>query len=589
VSRVAFERQGIAASPGIAIGPAYVLRRERLVIPEYRIDSGSLDDEIERLRRGFREARSRLREVRSGIEWSGLVGNIFDAQFLFLEDPMLIEHAERGIREDRLNAEWALQRELRRLEAMFESISDPYIRGRSSDVSLVVRRVLQALMGRDPEGLENAPPGVVVVCEDLSPAELAHTVRGRIAGIVTATGSRTSHVAIIARSLEIPAVVGAGAELLDAVADGLELIVDGRTGLVLIDPDDSAIAEYRVRQSDYRSFSRRLLRFTDLPAETRDGIEVRLMANVDMFEEIPDALRYGAQGIGLCRTEFLFMGRTDLPDEEEQFAAYRKILEAVAPREAVIRTLDLGGEKVPSVFRVTEEPNPSLGLRGVRLSLAHPAVFRVQLRALLRASAYGRLKILLPMITELSELRWARAELADVHAELVREGHRIDPRVELGAMIETPAAAAIPDLIAPQADFLSIGTNDLLQYTLAVDRGNDQVAYLYEPLHPAHLRTIRQVTQAARRSGVPVEMCGEMAADPVHTWILLALGVSALSMAPFSIPFVKQIVRDSTLAEARELYAEICRLSRTSEIRARVEARMAERFPVEFERIATTG
>jgi phosphotransferase system enzyme I (PtsI) len=358
---------------------------------------------------------------------------------------------------------------------------------------------------------------------------------------------------------------------------------------VLIGPDDATIAEYRWRQSEYRRISRQLLRFTDLPAETRDGIEVRLMANVDRFEEIPDALRYGAQGIGLCRTEFLFMGRSELPDEEEQFAAYRKILEAVAPQEAVIRTLDLGGEKVPKILGVTEESNPSLGLRGVRLSLAHPEIFRVQLRALLRASGYGRLKILLPMISELSELRWARAELAAVHAELEREGHRVDPKVELGAMIETPAAAAIPDLICPQADFLSIGTNDLLQYTLAVDRGNDQVAYLYEPLHPANLRTIQQVTQAARRCGVPVEMCGEMAADPVHTWILLALGISALSMAPFAIPFVKRIVRESTLAEARELFAEISRLSRTSEIRARVEARMAERFPVEFERIATTG
>jgi phosphotransferase system enzyme I (PtsI) len=589
VSRVVLERQGIGASPGVAIGPAYVMRRERLVIPEYRIESGRVDEEIERLRRGFREARSRLREIRSGIQWSGLVGNIFDAQFLILEDPALIEHAERGIAQDHVNAEWALQRELRSLEAMFEAIADPYISGRSADVSLVVRRVLQALMGREPEGLENAPPGVIVVCEDLAPAELAHTVRGRLAGLITATGSRTSHAAIIARSLEIPAVVGAGAELMGAVSDGLELIVEGRTGRVLIGPDDATIAEYRWRQSEYRRISRQLLRFTDLPAETRDGIEVRLMANVDRFEEIPDALRYGAQGIGLCRTEFLFMGRSELPDEEEQFAAYRKILEAVAPQEAVIRTLDLGGEKVPKILGVTEESNPSLGLRGVRLSLAHPEIFRVQLRALLRASGYGRLKILLPMISELSELRWARAELAAVHAELEREGHRVDPKVELGAMIETPAAAAIPDLIGPQADFLSIGTNDLLQYTLAVDRGNDQVAYLYEPLHPANLRTIQQVTQAARRCGVPVEMCGEMAADPVHTWILLALGISALSMAPFAIPFVKRIVRESTLAEARELFAEISRLSRTSEIRARVEARMAERFPVEFERIATTG
>ncbi len=384
-------RHGVAASPGISIGPAFVLRRERLVIPEYRIEPAQVDEEIERLRRAFAEVRARLEEIRGGLSETGLVGDIFNAQFLFLEDPTLLDQAVCNIRESRVNAEWALQREQRRLEALFESIADPYIRGRSSDVGFMVRRVLQALMGREPEGLANAPPGVIVVAGDLSPAELAQVTRRAIAGLVTESGSRTSHVTIMARSLEIPAVVGAGGGLVREIADGDLLIVDGHRGRVLVDPDPATVAEHRKRLADLQALSRRLLRYVDLPAETRDGVSVRMLANVDLSAEIPDALRYGAEGIGLYRTEFLFMNRRDIPSEEEQIAAYREILEAVVPHAAVIRTLDLGGEKLPTGLELAEEPNPALGLRGVRLSLARPAVFRTQLRALLQASQYGKL------------------------------------------------------------------------------------------------------------------------------------------------------------------------------------------------------
>jgi phosphotransferase system enzyme I (PtsI) len=585
----ASRRRGIPASPGVAIGPAYVLQRERLVIPEFRIAAAGRGAEIERLERAFEETRRRLRGIRAGIRDTGLVGSIFDAQFQILEDPALIEHARRGVREDGLNAEWALQRELVRLEALFEAVADPYIRDRKSDVGLVVRRVLESLMGREPEGLENAPPGVVVVAEDLSPADVAHAPRGRIAGFATAGGSLTSHLTIVARSLEIPAVVGLPPEALREIADGTELIVDGRHGALLIDPDPATLAEYRQRQVEGRRLTRELLRYADLPAETRDGIEVRLLANVDAFEEIPDALRYGARGIGLYRTEFLFMGRSDLPDEEEQYAEYRKIAEAVAPHEVVFRTLDLGGEKLPSALLAGEEANPALGLRGVRLCLARPELFRVQLRALLRASAHGRVKILLPMVSGLEELRFTRRELGLACEALRREGRAIAPRVDVGIMIETPAAAMIADLIAPQADFLSLGTNDLLQYLLAVDRANDRVAYLYEPLHPAHLRLIQRVSQAARRAGIPLGMCGEMAGDPLHAWVLLALGIGELSMAAFSIPLVKRIVRDSTLAEARELLSDALRRERAADVRERVLERMAARFPVEFETPPATG
>jgi len=581
LARIA-ERRGIPASPGIAIGPAFVLRRERLVIPEYRISADQVNAEVKRLERAFRDTRERLEAIREGMKDTGLVADIFDAQFLFLKDPTLLEHASRNIRSECLNAEWALQLELRRLEMLFESMSDAYIRERSSDVAFVVRRVLQCLMGREPEGLRNAPIGVIVVAEDLSTAELAQLTKGHVLAVVTEGGSRTSHVTIVARSLEIPAVVGLP-DLVQSIADGTTLIVDGHAGCLIDDAEDATIAEFEKRRLYIEALDRQLLRYADLPAETRDGVRIRTLANVEQPLEIPHALEYGAEGIGLYRTEFLFMNRVDLPDEDEQVDAYMEILGAVAPYSAVIRTLDLGGDKLPIGIRGGDEPNPALGLRGVRMSMSRPAIFRVQLRALLRASVAGNLKILLPMVASSSEVDFARQVLSEVREDLERAGEPVASRVELGIMVETPAAALIADILAPRVDFISIGTNDLLQYTLAVDRGNEHVSYLYEPLHPANLRLIRSVCQAGRRAGIEVGMCGEMAGDPLHCWILTALGVGQLSMAPFSIPLLKKILRETSLSEARVLLEEVLRLPSAAEIRAHVEEHMLRRFPAEFE------
>ncbi len=583
------ERTGVAASPGIAIGPAYVVRRERLIIPEYRISEAHVSSEIERLEAAFQETRKGLAEIRSGMEATGLLGNIFDAQFLFLEDPTLREQTARRIREEHLNAEWALQRELNRLEALFESIGDPYIRERRTDIGFVVRRVLQALMGREPRGLRGMPEGVIVVADNLAPADVAQVKAGQVAGFVTEAGSRTSHVAIMARSLEIPAVVGIGAGLVEQVPDGAQLSVDGRTGELWIEPPPEVLEEFEQRRRQFLLLARHLLRYADLPAETRDGVRVFLHANIGVREEVPDCLRYGAEGIGLYRTEFLFMNRAALPDEEEQFQAYREILEAVAPRSVVIRTLDLGGDKLPSHVALRGEANPAMGMRGIRLSQRRCEVFRIQLRAMLRASAYGRLRVLLPMVSSLEEFDFGRDELDAVRQELDRRGVLMGDEVELGVMVETPAAAMIAELLARRADFLSIGTNDLLQYTLAVDRGNEHVAYLYEPLHPGHLRLIERICQAGRRAGVAVGMCGEMANDPLHCWILLALGIGELSMAPSSIPLIKKIIRESTVEEARELYAEVLDLGSAEEIRKVAANALSRRFPVEFEQIVPKG
>jgi len=581
------ERRGVPASPGIAIGPAYVLRRERLVIPEYRIVKEQVGSEVKRLERAFRDTHERLEAIREGMKDTGLVADIFDAQFLFLKDPTLLQHAIHNIRSENLNAEWALQRELRRLETLFESMSDAYIRERSSDVAFVVRRVLQSLMGREPEGLRNAPIGVIVVAEDLSTAELAQLTKGHVLAVVTEGGSRTSHVTIVARSLEIPAVVGVP-DLIHTITDGSMLIVDGHAGCVIDDAEEATIAEFEKRRSYIEALDRQLLRYADLPAETRDGVRIKTLANIEQPLEIPHALEYGAEGIGLYRTEFLFMNRTELPDEEEQVAAYRDILRGIAPYSAVIRTLDLGGDKLPLGVRTGEEANPALGLRGVRMSMGRPGIFKVQLRALLRASVAGNLKILLPMVSSPNEVDFTRKALAEVREDLERAGEPIAENIELGIMIETPAAALIADILAPRVDFISIGTNDLLQYTLAVDRGNEHVSYLYEPLHPANLRLIQRVCQAGRRAGIEVGMCGEMAGDPLHCWILTALGVGELSMASFSIPLLKKILRESTAAEARELLAEIMRLSSAAEIREHVEEHMLRRFPAEFEGMLPT-
>ena len=583
------EYRGVPASPGIVLAPAYVLRRERLVIPEYAIDREVAPAEIERLARAFDETRARLEGIREGMQETGLVGDIFNAQFLFLEDPTLIANANRNIEELGLNAEWALQRELRRLQRLFESIADPYIRERSSDVGFVVRRVLQALMGREPEGLANAPRGVIVAAEDLSPGEMAQLKRGQVAGIVTVGGSRTSHVTIMARSLEIPAVVGAAGGWLTDLADGVQVVLDGSAGRILVAPNPETVAEYEKRRSDTEQLERRLLQYAPLPAETRDGVSVSMLANVELVDEIPIALRHGGEGIGLFRTEFLFMNRTDLPDEEEQLAAYRDGGEVIEPLSCVFRTLDLGGDKVPTGLSLAEEPNPALGLRGIRMSLHRPELYRVQLRALLRASEFGSPKVLIPMVSTLSEVQFARQVFDEVRDEVVASGLPQAARVEFGVMIETPAAALIAELIAPHVDFFSIGTNDLIQYTLAVDRANDQVGYLYEPLHPANLRMIQQVCQAGRRAGIGVGGCGEMAGDPINSWILLALGVKELSMTPFSIPLLKKILRDSTIAEARSLVSDVLELGSAAEIRVHVEGTMRSRFPIEFEQILGNG
>jgi phosphotransferase system enzyme I (PtsI) len=557
--------EGVAASPGIGIGVAVVLRREEPVIPEYTVEGGAVEAEVERLEAAVAAARGQLERIRSPLASVQIVDAILHTQIMILEDRQLLEDASQRIRLERINAEWALGQELRRLDRLFASMEDAYLRERRADLRYAARRLLQNLLGHEPEWLGDLRSPAVVVARELSPAEVSQLDRGRVMAIVTEAGGRTGHTAIVATSLGLPAVVG----LEDAtrrLRDGDATIVDGSSGRVLVRPEALTIQGYRARVRNDAVLKREWLRRALLPPETRDGRCVQLLANIERAEELPLIRSHGAHGVGLFRTEFLYLNRNETPGEEEQLAHYRAVLEAVAPDPAVIRTLDLGADKLPSGVPRRAEANPALGLRGIRVSLGDPALFRVQLRAMLRASAHGRLRILLPMVVAVEEVRAVRQALHDARGELERDGLAVGEHVELGAMVETPAAVAIADGLAREADFLSIGTNDLVQYTLAVDRENESVAYLYSALHPAVLRQIRAVVLAARGTGRPVAVCGEMAADPLASLVLLGLGVDELSMQAAAIPRVKAALRATTQAEARALANRLLGLRTTAEV-----------------------
>jgi phosphotransferase system enzyme I (PtsI) len=573
--------RGIGASPGIAIGSAYVVRREMLILPEYRVAEGSTAAEVERLREAIAHASQQLEAIRTSVADFDLVETIVRTQIAILEDRQLFEDAARRIREERINAEWAVGQELQRLDRLFGAIQDPYLRERRADVNFVVRRLLLNLMGREPEGFRDLVESTIVVANDLSPAEVAQFDRSRVVGFATDAGGRASHAAIMANSLQIPAVVGLES-ITSRVEDGDQVIVDGRSGRVLLRPDAATVHAYRERCEAERTRERELLRISELPDETRDGLRIRLLANIERSDEIPSARLHGARGIGLFRTEFLYMNRAELPSEDEQFCHYRAVVEGMAPDWAAIRTVDLGGDKLPIPGARRSEANPALGLRGVRLARIGE-VTRTQLRAMLRASPYGRLRILLPLVTGVEEVREVRSRLEEVRAELEAEGVSVSPDVQLGVVVETPAAVSLVDLLAPEIDFFSIGTNDLIQYTIAVDRENEHVAYLYDPSHPAVLRAIRTVVQKAHAAGQPVAVCGEMAGDPLYSLVLIGLGVDELSMNAPSIPRVKCILRQTHHCEARMLVAELLTLSTSAEVGDRLHKEMLRRFPEEFE------
>jgi len=579
-SQAALSLKGIGASPGIAVGPAYLVDRRRVRTPKLRLSPAEVDSELMRLKTAIELSDHQLSEIKDRISQGEGHDHalILEAHRLMVHDPMFIDEVKKLILRDRINAEWAVRRVARKIKHMFDNIPDDYFRERRADLDFVADRVVRNLMGQAVDVEIEIPDGCVVVAHDLSPADTAMLAKsGRVAGFVTDLGGHTSHTAIVARARETPAVVGA-ARASDQISPGDQLAIDGSNGLVLVNPAQEQLSLFQETMRRYRASEQMALKTKDLPAVSTDGSRMHLLGNMEFIEELPSLLMHGAEGVGLFRTEFLFLERDHAPTEEEQFRCYRHVLEAMEGRPVTIRTLDLGGDKVPGIRRPEREPNPSMGLRAIRYCLANRETFRVQLRAILRASAYGNLRLMFPLISGVSELREARSELEHCRSELGREGVPVGSRFPVGIMAETPSAAWIADRLVHEADFFSIGTNDLIQYSLAIDRHNRDVAYLYKPLHLSVLRSIQTIVIAAKSAGIPVAMCGEMAGDPIFTLVLLALGFNELSMTATQIPVVKQIVRRSSRAEAITLLENAMRLTTAEEIERYIRNEIDRRF-----------
>lgn len=575
--------KGIGVTPQIIIGKAYLVDRGKIEAPAKVLPENQVPWEVERFRAAVEESKKQLHQAKEKLLHEDAVGPayILDAHLLLLEDKNLIDTTVDTIKQSWINSEWALKINLDRVRKIFNSIDDEYLKSRKTDLDYIEQRILRNLLGKGGESLAQIKEEVIVVAHDLSPADTAQMAKDKITAFVTDMGGKTSHTAIMARSLEIPAVVGS--EIATHNVDtGDTLIVDGVTGVVVVNPSPEIIQEYQDRHRSRQKVERELFQYRDLPAETLDGFRVNILANIELVEEIPSVLDHGAEGIGLYRTEYLYLNRKDLPSEEEHFQAYKTVVEKISPHPAVIRTLDIGGDKFISHLELAEEMNPAMGLRAIRFSLKERDIFKVQLRAMLRASAYGKVKILLPMISGVTEIREVRKILNEVRLGLTAERVPSDPKIDIGIMMEVPSAATIADILAKEVDFFSIGTNDLIQYTLAIDRVNEYVTHLYEPLHPAILRLVKQMVQAAHNAGIRVAMCGEMAGDPLYVPILVGLELDELSMNVLSIFRVKKILRAYTLRECKGLVDASLRLSTPDEIEDLVRASLRTKFPEEF-------
>jgi phosphotransferase system enzyme I (PtsI) len=572
--------RGIVASPGIVIGRAYLLDRGRVVVAGRRIEDISVKAEITRFKNAVELSKAQLEDVKKRIS-KGLGKShlyILETHIMLLEDKMLVDGTIKRIKESLLNAEGALKETIAAIGLKFDSIEDEYLRDRKQDVEQVGERVLRNLVGHKQESLADIKEEAIIIAHDLAPSDTLLMRKDKILGFATDAGSRTSHTAILARSLGLPASVGLE-NITASVKTGDVVILDGIHGVVIVDPDEETFLDYLKKQRKYKYFEQELEKLKTLPAETLDGHVVYLLGNIELPEEATATAEHGGTGIGLYRTEFLFLNRRTLPTEEEHYAAYRHVVERTAPSEVVVRTLDVGGDKVNMAGEFEKEANPALGLRAIRFCLKKPDIFRTQLRGILRASAHGNLKILVPMISGLTELNETKKMIEDVKAELRAEGRPYNEAVPIGVMIEIPSAALIADLLAREVDFFSVGTNDLIQYTLAIDRQNEHVAYMYEPLDPAVLRLLQMVSEAAHQHKIPLAMCGEMAGDPLYAAILLGMGFEYLSMNVASIPWVKKVIRSVRMQDAVELATLVMRQPTAALARKTADNFMEERFP----------
>jgi len=573
--------QGIPASPGVAIGKVFFINRDLPRSVLSTVSKDKAEEEVAGFLRAVARSKEQIQSIRDNVkDQSTDHYQILSVHLALLEDSMLVDQTIRLIRENRFKADWAFNKVLQNLLETFHRIEDRYLRERGHDLRQIGHRVLENLAGRAVESVASIREPVIVIAHDLSPADTAQILNSPVLGFATDVGSKTSHTAITARSLGIPAVVGLE-RITREIMEDEEAIVDGEEGVVVLRPAAETVREYTEKKKAYTLRIRDLARFAKLPAVTRDGKTLKLLANIEFPEEAEVSLRSGADGVGLYRTEFLYLNRRDLPSEEEHFQTYRRVAEKFARQPVTIRTIDLGGDKFASQLELAEEMNPAMGLRAIRFCLRERDIFKQQIRAILRASSYGDVKIMFPMISGVGELREALAVVEEAKAELKKRRISFNRRMRAGIMVEIPSAAVVADQLAREVDFFSIGTNDLIQYTMAIDRVNEHVSYLYEPLHPAILRLVRRIVDAGHDAGIPVAMCGEMAGEPLYAYVLLGLGIDEWSMNATSIPRVKRILRKSAAYEAREFAGELLAHATASEIAGTLMKKLEALFPEE--------
>ena len=576
--------QGIAASQGIAYGQIFVYIQSDVEVPSYEVEPERRLEEVSRFDRALVSTRQQIAKIQGEVEKNlgAQEALIFDAHLMALEDPALIGETIRVFESTGQNIETCFNQVSQRYIQAFAKFEDEYLRERASDIRDVAQRVLQNLLGQAENSLSRLADKRIVVANDVSPSDSASIDRSAAIALVTDSGSKTSHAVIVARSMKMPAVVGVR-NLTKRAHNGDWAIVDGYDGVVILNPSETTLFRYGKIQEKKKSFEARLIEANRELAVTLDGVAVSLMANIEKVEEVAQVKAFAAEGVGLYRTEYLFLNSARIPTEQEQFLAYRAVAQAIAPQPVVIRTLDLGGDKPmegnPDLF--PKENNPFMGFRAIRFCLENLEIFKDQLRAILRASACGNVRIMYPMISGSEEMVRANAVLTECMAELKSRDIAFDAKLPVGAMIEIPSAAMTADILAKECVFFSVGTNDLIQYLLAIDRVNERIAHLYEPTHPAVVRTLKHIVDEAHKRGVTVSVCGEMAGDPVFAPLLLGLGVDALSMSPAWLPSVKYMVRAMTMADARALAAEALTLTSPKEIYARCDAFYRARVKVE--------